>query len=211
MTFAEAKELERLRIQEATSKRLKESGAKAKEIDRTISRRSGAWHKARAELAFSRIEEGVDDRLAIRKDMTERCPVLAAPHEAAQFEKHESSIIEDSFQAVLRSFRVAGVRPPAETLSGMTTLKSALRNKIHTAVRMMQLQAALQHSPPTPNRLIPLNQPIPREKGEDVVTLKPTLWGVSVNLNELWRRMRPRFSKRHEHKSTPSSHVRRPW
>jgi hypothetical protein len=208
MTFAEAKELERLRIQEATSKRLKEFDAKVKEIDRTISRRSGAWHKARTELAFSRIEAGVDDRLAIRKTMIEQCPALATPHEAVQFEKHESSVIEDSFQAVLRNFPVTGVHPPAELVSGTTTLKLALRHKIHTAVRMMQLEAAPQHSSPSPNQLILPSQPIPQEKREDVVTLKPTIWGMSVNLNELWRRMQLRFSKKHEHKPLASSRTR---
>jgi hypothetical protein len=204
MTFAEAKELERLQIQEATSKRLKDFDAKVKEIDRTISRRSGAWHMARTELAFSRIEDGVHDRLAIRKATIERCPSLATPHEAVQFEKRESSMIDDSFRAVLRNFPVNGVRPPAEAVSRMTTLKSALRNKIHTVLRMMQLEAAHQHASLAPNPVVQPNQPIPQEKREEIVTLKPAIWGMSVNLNELWRRMRLRFSKRHAHKSTPS-------
>jgi hypothetical protein len=196
MTFAEAKELEKLQIQEATSKRLKDFDAKVKEIDGTIPRRSGAWHMARTKLAFSRIEDSVDDRLAIRKAMIERCQALATPHEVVQFEKHESSIIENSFQAVLRNFPVSGVRPPAEAVSGMTTLKLALRHKIHTAVRMMQLEAAHQHASLVPNPVVPPTRPIPQEKREELVTVKPAIWGISLNLNELWRRIRIRFSKK---------------
>jgi len=203
MTPAEAKELERLRIQEATSKRLKEFDAEVEEIDRTISHRSGAWHKARTERAFSRIEEGVDDRLVIRKAMIEQCPALATRHEAAQFEKYESSLIANSFQSVLRNLHTIGVHPPASVVSEISPLKSALHHKIHTALRMMQLEAASRSSSPSPNHLIPPNQAIPQEKREDLVTLKPTIWGMGLNLNEAWRRMHRRFQKRQKHKSMP--------
>lgn len=34
------------------------------------------------------------------------------------------------------------------------------------------------------------------EKREDVVTLKPGIWGMNVNFNEVWRRIRRRFQER---------------
>jgi hypothetical protein len=112
MTFAEAKELERLKAQEAASGRTRDFDAKQKDIDRTIPRRSGAWHQARTDLAFSRIEADIEGRLAIRKTMIERCPDLATPYETRQFEQQTSSVVEECFQAVLRNFPVMGVRPP---------------------------------------------------------------------------------------------------
>ena len=129
MTFAEVKELERLRVQDATSKLLKEFDAKQQEIDRTISRRSGGWHEARTNLAFERIAAGIDDWLAIRKAMIERCPALATPHEILLFKKSASSVIEAQFQGVLRSLPIMGVRPSTSVLSQVPAMKLALRKK----------------------------------------------------------------------------------
>ena len=41
----------------------------------------------------------------------------------------------------------------------------------------------------------PEKQPEPPERQPEVVTLKPGLWGVSVDIKELWRRLRRRINK----------------
>jgi hypothetical protein len=141
MTLGEAKELERLKAQEAVNARLKLRDAKQKEIDGTINRRSGGWHAARAELAFSFIPDDIEDKIAIRKDMVSRCPELASPYEMKQFEEKLSSALEGSFQAVMNSLPIMGVRAPASTLTEVSTRKLSLRQRIHTASRMIQLES----------------------------------------------------------------------
>lgn len=141
MTLGEAKELERLKAQEAVNARLKLRDGKQKEIDRTVDRRSGGWHAARAELAFSFISDDVEDKIVIRKDMASRCPELASPHEMKQFEEKLHSEIESGFQAVMKSLPVMGVRAPSSTLSEASTRKLALRDRVHAAARMIQLEA----------------------------------------------------------------------
>jgi hypothetical protein len=140
MTFAEAKELERLKRQEAANARLKRRDSKQEEIDRTISRRSGAWHLARTQLALSWIGDEVESRIAIRQEMIGRCPELASPYEAQQFEQQCGSFIEEIAQSILKNFTVMGVRPPATELSGLHTRKLSLKQRVQTALRMMQLE-----------------------------------------------------------------------
>jgi TIR domain len=140
MTLGEAKELERLKAQEAVNARLKLRDDNQKEIDRTVDRRSGGWHAARAGLAFSFISDDVEDKIAIRKDMVSRCPELASPYEMKQFEEKLSSEIESGFQAVMKSLPVMGVRAPAST-SEVSSRKLALSQRIHAAARMIQLEA----------------------------------------------------------------------
>jgi TIR domain len=152
MTLAEAKELEQLKLQEAASERAKALDEKQKEAD-LIDRRSGAWHKARTDLVFARIEGNIDDRLAIRRDLIERCPDLATAHETRQFEERSFRIVEDQFQAALQSFHVMGVRPPAGTLSQVATRKLALQQKIRVVSRMLQLQV---NQAPRSNPLSPM-------------------------------------------------------
>src|ERR1039458_5728241 len=95
MTIGDARELERLRWGESVNRRLRLRDAKQSEIDRTINQRSGAWHAARAELAFDFIAEEIEDRIAIRKEIIARCPELASKRETQQFERELSSGIED--------------------------------------------------------------------------------------------------------------------
>jgi hypothetical protein len=142
MTIPEAKELERLKVQQSMNLRLKEFEAKAQEMDGTISRRSGAWHAARTDLAFSRIEASVDDRIAIRRAIVEKCAALATPHETHQFEEAEVTDVDRCFQAVLRSLPISGIRPPASVVGTVATRKSALHHKLRTAARMMQLEVS---------------------------------------------------------------------
>jgi len=141
MTLGEAKELERLKAQEAVNARLKLRDGKQQEIDRTVDRHSGAWHAARAELAFSFVSDDVEDKIAIRKDIASRCLELASPYEMKQFEERLSSAIEGGFQTVMKSLPVMGVRAPASTLSAVSTRKLALRHRIHSAASMIQLEA----------------------------------------------------------------------
>jgi hypothetical protein len=61
---------------------------------------------------------------------------------------------------------------------------------------MTQLEAT-QAPSGSRERPVPTNEPAPQEKREDLITLKPAIWGMGMNLNKLWRRlwrwMRPRF------------------
>lgn len=147
MTVAEAKELERLRIQEVAVKRSKEFDAKQQEIDGQMSRRSGAWHKARTDLALARLVAGIEDRIEIRKEMVAKCPDLATPHEASQFETSTSAVFEGQIQASLQSFAIVGVRAPASVLSEIPTLKAATKLKLNAAIRMMRLEVGREKTP----------------------------------------------------------------
>jgi hypothetical protein len=157
MTFAAAKELERLRAREASAGRKEEFDTKQREIDRTVSRRSGAWHKARIDLAVERIVAGVDDCISIRRNLVEQCPALATLNETAQFEQRVASLVEGQFQALLRSLPVMGVRPLVSVLAEFPNVRLALRQKAHMAGRVMQLEAANAEKPSLPPAAVVCN------------------------------------------------------
>src|SRR3984885_8899256 len=203
MTFADAKELERLKVQKAVAVRMKEFDDKRAQIDGTTSTRSGAWHQARTQLAISRIQIDVEDRLAIRKDLTEKCPGLLTPFEAGEFQRRLCTMIDGAFQAILKSLPAAGIRPPAETLSQISSKKSALKHTVQTAVRIMQLEVPQQTSatpfrearkpvPDAPNRFsfqIALSFPGEhRSRVEKIANILAGSFGRERILYDAWHR-----------------------